>query len=370
MGVRVDYLAIIFYATDLVWLGWVLNQLRIKNFQANFKKFFTINNLLLAALVVGNILIAENKVVAIYRWLRIGQWFLTVKLVGENKEEIKKYLNWIIPVWIVGESFLGLAQVLNAGSLNGIWWWLGERRFYLGGIGIAEWSVWGEKWIRAYGTFSHPNSLAGFLLLAWWWWRKEFSKKQKIWGWMVNWSAVMGIFLAGSRTVWAVMAGLIVVNQLSSNKKQILGKILLGVGIICLFLGMININYRISEYIGGWDPESWQKRKELFLAAIEMIKANPLLGVGAGNFVVRLPEYWQGKSWWLQPVHNIFLLALSEIGILGIILMVRSRISEIKLKIKKNWWFWIIVVLTGMVDHYWLTLPQNSWLLGIILGLI
>jgi hypothetical protein len=35
---------------------------------------------------------------------------------------------------------------------------------------------------------------------------------------------------------------------------------------------------------------------------------------------------------------------------------------------KKHWWLWALVVLSGMVDHYWITLPQNTWLLAIILG--
>jgi hypothetical protein len=41
-----------------------------------------------------------------------------------------------------------------------------------------------------------------------------------------------------------------------------------------------------------------------------------------------------------------------------------------KFEWKKQLWFLIIVGITGMLDHYWLTLPQNSWLLAIILGLI
>ncbi len=53
-------------------------------------------------------------------------------------------------------------------------------------------------------------------------------------------------------------------------------------------------------------------------AAIKMVKDNLFWGTGAGNFLVRLPFYQKEVgSYWLQPVHNIGLLILSEWGLLG-----------------------------------------------------
>jgi hypothetical protein len=297
-----------------------------------------------------------------------------------------------VPVWIVLEVFLGLAQVINGGSLNGIWWWLGERRFTYGGIGIAQIRLFDEGWIRAYGTFSHPNSLAGFLLLSWWWWKKEIRDPprragkildfRKIFYWIVNWSAVFGIILTGSRVVWALGLGMIVFEQLhiknfrklikrADFKKKMLGNIFLGGGIICLVLGIISIDYRVSDFVGGWDVNSWKKREMLGMASIRMIKKYPLFGVGAGNFVVNLSKFQSGSFYWMQPVHNIFLLIWNEIGVLGVILgLVFGANKLIGFKWKKYIWLLIIVWVTGMFDHYWLTLPQNAWLLAIILGVI
>lgn len=417
MGVRIDYLSIILYLTDIVWLGWVISESSIFNFQSSIKKnkfkiqnLFTFQSLLIVLFVGVNVILAQARWVALYRWLRIGQWWLTWELIRkqkrETRNEMKKVLGWIVPVWIILEAFLGLAQVVNGGSLNGIWWWLGERRFTYGGIGIAQIRFLDEGWIRAYGTFSHPNSLAGFLLLAWWWWRinlpptpffdktgERITSLNKIFYWIVNWSAILGIILSGSRTVWAVTLGLLVAEQFVKNKpplysvlkgvsdldredkkkyfREILGKGLLFIGIVCLALGVININYRIDDFMGGWDTDSWQKREMLGLTAVKMIENSPLFGIGAGNFIVNLPKFRVGNFYWMQPVHNIFLLVWSEIGALGIVILIFNLQSSIfKIFRKKNWWFLIIVGVTGMVDHYWLTLPQNSWLLAIILGLI
>jgi hypothetical protein len=42
---------------------------------------------------------------------------------------------------------------------------LGERYFTISTPGIAKVAMQGKEILRAYGTFSHPNSLAGFYLL-------------------------------------------------------------------------------------------------------------------------------------------------------------------------------------------------------------
>lgn len=385
MGARIDYLSIILYLTDIVWFLWVWMHLRNEKRETRneIKKLFSFQGLLMLLLVVVNIIFASARLVALYRWLRIGQWWLTWQLVAKRKNEIKTYLKWIVPLWIILEAFLGLAQVVSGGSLNGIWWWLGERRFSFGGIGIAQMRLFDEGWIRAYGSFSHPNSLAGFLLLGWWWWRKETrnlildsrNTLLKIFYWVVNWSAIMGIIITGSRVVWALTIGLLITEQILNfkiqNIKIILGKTLLFLGTICLVLGVISVNYRLSDFVGGWDVNSWNKREMLGLSATRMIEKYPLFGVGAGNFIVNLPKFRVGNFYWMQPVHNIFLLIWSEIGVLGIIMflvVVSERYKNFRWK--KQWWFLVIVGVTGMLDHYWLTLPQNTWLLAIIMGLI
>lgn len=388
MGVRIDYLSIIFYATDLVWILWIVNKLRVKSYQLRVKELFSFQNFIILLFVGVNIIFAQARWVAVYHWIRIWQWWVTWQLVAENKTNIVEYLKKIVPWWIVVESFLGLAQVVKGGSLNGIWWWLGERRFSYGGIGIAQIRLFDEGWIRAYGSFSHPNSLAGFLLLAWWYWRKQFSvtsyqlRVNKVWYWVVNWSAMLGIILTGSRIVWILTLGMLIVEQLRvtsyelKNKKNrikrhFIGKICLFLGVISLVLGVISMNYRISDFVGGWDVLSFQKREKLAISAARMIGETSLFGVGAGNFMVNLPKFQSAGFYWMQPVHNIVLLIWSEIGALGLIMFFIIGLKKLKeFRWKKQLWFLIIVGVTGMFDHYWVSLPQNAWLLVIILGVM
>jgi len=168
VGIRIDYLSIIFYLTDLVWLGWVGIHYRNEKRETRngIKKLLNFQNLIFCFVCGGKHNFGNGKVGSTLplapNWTVVADMGINKKLERETRNVIKRDLGWIVPIWIIFEAFLGLAQIIKGGSLNGIWWWLGERRFTYGGIGIAQFRVFDQAWIRAYGTFSHPNSLAGF----------------------------------------------------------------------------------------------------------------------------------------------------------------------------------------------------------------
>ncbi len=378
-GIRSDYLAPVVYLLDIVWIIWMGSGLiNFKLKHQNLKKVVSFENLLIIVFIGLNILVAGNKWVAAYKWLRIGQWVITLNKLKNQKSKVKTMLVWIIPFWITMETLLGVGQMVKGGSLEGVWYWLGERRFSLTTIGIAQISWLGNGLVRAYGTFSHPNSLAGFLLVAWMLWQ-SWQKKRGVMYWVIAWCSVLGIVIAGSRMVWALLVmQLIITNyELRIKKKRLGVKNLVGylviiTGVLMLILGVVGVNYRISDFVGGWDTGSLTKRVMLGMMSVEMWRDNLMLGVGAGNFIADLPVYQEASSfYWLQPVHNIFLLVGAELGILGIMLVI-YKILDIRFQImrRRNWLILGIIIVTGMVDHYWLTLPQNYWLLVVVFAVL
>jgi len=142
--------------------------------------------------------------------------------------------------------------------------------------------------------------------------------------------------------------------------------------LLVFVLYLININYPLANFLGGWDENGLLKRGELNMAAIEMVNERPMLGVGLNNFLVRLPEFQrESQIFWLQPVHNILLLMIVEMGwIISLIFFFLVFKYLRNKKIRK--WQWLVlgvIVATGMMDHYWMTLAQNRWLLFLFLGL-
>jgi hypothetical protein len=372
LGIRVDYLSPTLYLIDLIWIGLFLANLN----KTDFRKLLNFKSFLIVGFVVVNILMARDWQIAEYKWLRICQLIWFIGYVAKNKRLVGQFLLKIIPIWVIIEGVLVVGQISKGGSLNGIWWFLGERAFDFNTIGIAQMSVLGNGLVRAYGTFSHPNSLAGFLLVSLvLWWKNKEEIKNKIWWWMVMWLGLIGIMLTGSRTIW-MLTGISLIFVFRKNFEGIKNKwkaALLVIGCLFLVFKIVDFNYPIDNFLGGWDENGMIKRGQLNLAALRMIKNSPIFGMGEGNFLVNLPEFQKNNQiFWLQPVHNIFLLLVSEVGLLGLGILIwflGEYFGEKKIE-KEIWWILGIIIVSGMMDHYWLTLPQNMWLLVLILGII
>ena len=390
LGIRIDYLSPTLYLVDLLWIGLFLISnfktplSRLKSGHLPLKKGEAFWKFWVGMFIVINILLATNRMVAIYGWARIMQLVWTVCFLKNNRELVKKCLKYIIPIWIIIESLLAIGQISKGGSLGGLWWWLGERTFDFNTIGIAQISLVGNGLVRAYGTFSHPNSLAGFLLVGWILWTQSspnpfFDKTglnlKKIFWWGVFWLGLMGIIMTGSRTIWLLtgLSLIFFIKKFFGKNKKWIKIIALLVLVLIVSIKIIDFNYPIKNFLGGWDENGLIKRGQLNLASLEMIKTSPIFGVGAKNFLVKLPDLQNNSHFfWLQPVHNILLLALSEIGFLGLGILgwgLNSLFRNKKL-VKEDWLIIGVILISGMVDHYWLTLPQNMWLLTIFLGLV
>ena len=121
------------------------------------------------------------------------------------------------------------------------------------------------------------------------------------------------------------------------------------------------------------DPLTVNKRIELIQNSISIILRYPIQGVGLGSYLIEQAKF--SSKYYLffnQPVHNIFLLFISEMGLLigGFLLyQMLGRLAQVQLP--KKWWLLILVIIfTGFFDHYWLTLQQNFLLMGLVMGVI
>ena len=57
--------------------------------------------------------------------------------------------------------------------------------------------------------------------------------------------------------------------------------------------------------------------------AIDIVRDDPIVGSGSGQFIVRFFNILPGLDLWqYQPVHNVFLLIWSELGIVGLVLFI------------------------------------------------
>jgi O-antigen ligase len=227
--------------------------------------------------------------------------------------------------------------------------------------GIALENINGNLLLRSYATFSHPNSMAGFLLVGLILTLPFIKNRRFFWGYvgLLLW----GIFLSFSYSAWLVGAVVLSLYFFLIKKKRFLLISSLFSGGLFVFFGFQFNSQPVTE--------RWQ----LMVAAFSMIQDNFFFGVGLNNFIVKLSNYWIPEAYRLwQPVHNLYLLIFAETGIFVFILVsVFIFLSVKKLIIGKNYYpllAFIAILFLGLFDHYWLTLQQNQILLSIVLGLL
>ena len=119
------------------------------------------------------------------------------------------------------------------------------------------------------------------------------------------------------------------------------------------------------------DPLTWQKRLLLAQNSLAIIGQRPFFGVGLGNYLLAQQQFPQRFADFLnQPVHNLFLLLLSEVGVLLTVAIFIIFFQEFKKAVKNFPYLFVVILLTGLFDHYWLSLQQNFLLIGVLFGML
>ena len=355
-GIRVDYLAPTFYFLDLIFLAlFFLNLKSIFNFFR--KKTF----LVLIFFLFFNALFSLNAWLTTYKVFRIFQWLTIFFLFSKNKLPAKNILLTLLASSLI-QFFLAISQFTIGHSLQGVFYFLGERSFSLETSSIAKISFSGKEFLRAYGTFSHPNSLAGFYLLLYT--AILISKKfqsQVVLKNILMFVFILLIFLSFSKT--AIIALIVITLIFQMTKKNFCRVCVISRILVLICCGAIFLT-------GQTDPLSFAKRIELLENSLQIIKYNFLFGVGLNNYLLAQVQFpSQYTNFFNQPVHNVFLLIFAEAGFinLGVILFL-TKDFLIKL-LKSKYLLLLVLLFTGMADHYWWSLQQNFFLIAVIFGL-
>jgi O-antigen ligase len=364
---------IIIYTTKLIYrqISVRLSQRNISgNNKPSLSIFFLLNPtsretifLALFFLWVGlSIFWSQYKPIAFYRFIifvEIATFiFIAIKSIAQQK-----WLRLALLAVIINglfQSILAITQFIHNRSLG--FRAFGESVLGLNIDGVAKIIIDGEKHIRAYGTFSHPNILAGFLLIPIFIIFTELFKKfistrnnnynisretlfrrTPLWLIIIIFLVlVSGSMLTLSRSAFlGLIFGMIIFGFL--NKKylsnylrlSILSIILLATFSFCFFLNSNKI------FVSILSTQSLEERNLYQTVARETISMHPLKGVGVGQFVFNeIQNYLNLKSWQYQPVHNVYLLIFSELGIVGLTLflfyLVTILIWDVKEKYTPN----------------------------------
>jgi len=359
-----------------------------------------------------SVLFAKSFLLGVYDFIRLLSlillaWWLTPLLA--KRSNLLRNSVIVLAVLAVFEAIVALLQFSWQSSLG--LGFLGESHLDPG-FGLGAKVSLGAGLLRGYGTFVHPNVLAAFLLIGlfalvylfihadWHLYRydkdksigenfKTFVSNHYFYGRMLI-SAGLFIILLGlavsfSRAGWISGGlGLVVILTLLFVRRHIGSGLrllaVLALSFLVIYWLLLPV---ISEraHFSSSDP-SVSYRVVYNKAALNIINQEPL-GVGPGNQVlysVRSGLYQDMglvRVWEWEPIHNVYLLAGSEIGVVGglsflaflVILLWQlffRRLPLIKLFVLGSL---VSLLAFGLFDHFLWDIQAGKLMLWTIIGL-
>ncbi len=307
-----------------------------------------------------------------------------------------------LSIGVLYSSLLAILQFVLQHSVGGVFWLLGERSFALDTPGIARFDFCPSiasactLLLRPYGTFPHPNVLGGFLattlpIIGFAFLSGSVGRKHvahAFYYWLVLIVGCVSLIVTFSRGAWLIaamsftaMLSVYVVYNLKNSFRNV-SPIIFPTVITSMFIvGLIVLGVMFHP---SMTDESVVRRIALSSAALDMWQRSPLIGIGLGNFLVALPSDTLGRQVnFSQPAHNIYLLMLSEVGVIGLFLftwVVWARASAmIFSRPNKNVAVYNLgiiyflsccfLLLLGFVDHYPISLQQGQLWLVLLLAI-
>jgi hypothetical protein len=356
-GVYVNYLVPTISILDVFTL-LLLSSLLSQNtaLRTFFRRIPLLIYLLAGYLVLHTLLHPDlNAVFNSARFLlyTLTAYFGVRELINDRDQGFRADILKVLLVSVVIQMLIGLLQFSGGKSLG--LEFLGESKLLAGAIGTSFIKLSEGEFLRAYGTFPHPNVLAGYLLFVFL--SASFArftyKKKGLPLLVMLLSSFLMVFTFSRVALSLMIASWLVIGYMSLMKK--------GLAVL--------IFERFGTFFTGMDY-ALEDRIKLIKESFVIIKQNLWFGVGSGGFTRALegnvPYAATGISL-LQPVHNIPLLLVSEHGIIfgllltGLITAMILRPFFMSLGGKHIFILGSLSILAvGMMDHYLLTIPQGE----------
>lgn len=347
-GVRIDYLSPTLYFLDLLILIYlfVVNFEKLGIWDLRFNQLITI--------LIANLIFSTNPLATLAWSLHFLLYFIFAFSLSFS--DIRQTVISALLFSSLCQICLAAAQLYLGHSLQSFFYYLGERVVSVGQPGVALASFMGQVILRAYGTFGHPNILAGWfvvmnlLILR--------LSKSRVAGLLSHWVTVLGIIFTQSRSAAIAYFGIIIpFYTLKSLQSRVLYLIILFTLIISHWslITLVRADLSLTE------------RLSLQNLSFHVIQKYPILGTGANASISTYPVV-NPVFRLLQPDHNSFTLFLSWFGLAGILAII--YIVRIYNFTALRLYDFLPLIPLLLLDHYLLTSPQGLLILLLYLKVV
>ena len=286
-----------------------------------------------------------------------------------------KWLTFIMAFSLSMQAIIGISQFIHNGSIGlSI---LGESEIAENIPGVAKIDFETHKQIRAYGTFLHSNILGGYLVLSIIFlsifWRKFRPHMFHVEQLLIKIAILLGLFaLIITFSKSALFAFVLSLGIYMFHVEQFKTKKMFHVEHLVLFLSILSLV--LVVFISGKNQliKSIDERIRLF-EINTIYNEEWLIGKGLNQSIYNLyQQNFDRENWQLQPIHNIYLNIISDVGIFGLILMIFVLIRYIGY-VPRGTFFLVygpllVIGTIGIFDHYPWDIYAGQILLSLAIG--
>lgn len=377
-------LAYLFYFSDVLlitcFISWLIFD--SPNIQI-YKNRLSWLILAFFAIILIGLFHVKQETLALYETLKILELLLLFAYIYANFNEKIQYFSAFAVLFASGvfQAILAILQFHVQHSLK--LGFLGEYIAPLGTPGLATIMFHGKQIIRAYGTFPHPNMLAGFLLICFILGLYLFSNTAKA-KWLILgglFLILLALFFTSSRIGWVLALMSLLTYALFHVKQKEWAKIYFIAALAIISSATILIGYRpffVSRATDSLASNANSSRTFFDQFGLKIFQSHPVLGVGIGQYIPEMISGFKLEPWQYQPPHNIFLFIAAELGLIGLILFVLTLYEIFRIAwrnrhdplTKTLLLTGGMLVVIGMFDHYLITIQQGRLIFFTMLGLL
>lgn len=340
-----------------------------------------------------SIFVSSSWQLGLYTYIRVVQGIIFIILISRlHLDFVKLRIAFILAA--IFQSLLALYQFFVQKVFASKWLGIALHVPYELGQFVVETNL--GRYLRSYGTFGHPNILSGFLAVSLLFTLSLYYHpiKNRILRVLLFGSTLLellGMFVTFSKSGWlglAVGAVIFIAFTVLFEKKE---KRMLSVPsaylyIIVVFIIILGVVFKepfLARFSGAGRLElrSTFERIMQYRQAIKLLSVHPFVGVGVGGYTLAYYTELDNSlaAYEYQPVHNVYLLVASELGIIGLALFLwiilypwivffKEKHLNFQLAVIVSISITCCIAFIFFFDHYFWSLQSGRWLLFLSLG--
>ncbi|MBU1132162.1 O-antigen ligase family protein [Patescibacteria group bacterium] len=385
-----EYGAFSLYATEILFgvililsIIHLIGTWKSKFSKPDKRRIFRVSILIIFILFfILNAFFAINSSIAIYKFVQLilATAFFIIILI--SRLDLKK-ISWAIALSALYQSIVAIQQFIGQKVIANKWLGMSAQDPATLGVPVIESA--GIRTLRSFGTMPHPNILAGFLLISLiviigLYAMTKISKRKKLLQLLFTINFI-GLLTAFSRSALLAFAVVTIFMAFYFSKDKIMSRATTKFIIIAIFIFILfsvsfpNLMAARAFGEGRLEVQSNASRLEQYNEFAKIFSNRWLIGVGLENYSLAVNEINPNQpAWNYQPIHNVYLLIITELGIAGIAilgLLGFMIFKLIKLQKNKNYYLPCLVALgfLALFDHYLWSFYFGIMFCALILGL-